>query len=312
MVGIFFRNKALDTGNSRLPILWAPPDLIAPTITSTNAVTLPAGAAMSLTLTADEPVTWSIIGGADQSKFTLTGNVLSMPAKSYLSPTDADSNNVYVVTVRATDRGSNTASQTINVTVVAEFVLDTFTDVDDTPITSHTGERGAVWTVQNGYTPTQPVKIKTNMAWSASGSGVYAASGSPPTADYYVEVLMSYLTTLSGDAPGIFGRGSASANTFYFVQYARASQVWQLRKTVSGGTSTLASSSTDTFGSGTRTVRLIMNGSAISVTVDGVSVISTTDTSITAAGFAGIRFGLTQSSSTGIHFDTFSAGAIVP
>jgi hypothetical protein len=76
-------------------------------------------------------VTWSIVGGADQARFEISGTTLrwaSNGTKDFETPNDADTNNTYVVTVRATDTVGNTTDKTITVTV---------TDVDDTaPILS--------------------------------------------------------------------------------------------------------------------------------------------------------------------------------
>ena len=50
-------------------------------------------------------VTFSIVGGADQAKFAITsGGVLSfIAAPNFEAPTDANGDNVYVVTVQASD-----------------------------------------------------------------------------------------------------------------------------------------------------------------------------------------------------------------
>lgn len=95
-------------------------DTTAPTITSANTDTVAENATLSHSLTADETVTWSIVSGADQSKFEISGSTLrwaSNGTKDYEAPDDADTNNTYVVAVRATDLASNTTDQTITVTV---------------------------------------------------------------------------------------------------------------------------------------------------------------------------------------------------
>lgn len=92
-------------------------DEVAPTITSSASHSVTEGTAFTTTLTANEAVTWSKVGGADQALFTLSGATLSMTAKSFAAPTDADTNNTYIVTVRATDAAGNTADQTITVSV---------------------------------------------------------------------------------------------------------------------------------------------------------------------------------------------------
>lgn len=95
-------------------------DLIPPTITSANTDSVFENVSLSHALTADETVTWSIVGGADQARFEISGSTLRWlgnGSKNYEVPDDADTNNTYVVTVRATDAASNTTDQTITVTV---------------------------------------------------------------------------------------------------------------------------------------------------------------------------------------------------
>lgn len=96
-------------------------DTTPPTITSANTDSVFENVALSHALTANETVTWSIVGGADQTKFDISSSTLRWfgnGTKNYEVPDDANTDNVYVVTVRATDLASNTADQTISVTVL--------------------------------------------------------------------------------------------------------------------------------------------------------------------------------------------------
>jgi hypothetical protein len=113
----------------------------APTITSTNAVSLAENAAFSHTLTANEAVTWTKTGGADAALFTLVGNSLTMTAKDYDTPSDADTNNTYVVQITATDAALNATNQTVTVTVTnvtEDATPNAFTFVDETSATLST------------------------------------------------------------------------------------------------------------------------------------------------------------------------------
>lgn len=99
-----------------------PPDVTPPTITSSNTASVAENATLAHALTADEAVTWTIIGGADASKFEdpITGSTLQWlgnGTKDFEAPDDADADNDYVVQVRATDAALNTSDQTITVTV---------------------------------------------------------------------------------------------------------------------------------------------------------------------------------------------------
>jgi VCBS repeat-containing protein len=68
-----------------------------------------------------QSVTYSITGGADQTKFAITsGGVLSfVSAPNFEAPTDATFNNVYDVQVTASDGAGGTTAQNIAVTVTA-------------------------------------------------------------------------------------------------------------------------------------------------------------------------------------------------
>ena len=93
----------------------------APSITSTNTVSNPENTTLSHALIANEPVTWSIVGGEDQARFELLGSSLrwaSNGTKDFEAPDDANTDNAYIVTVRATDVDESlTTDQTITVTV---------------------------------------------------------------------------------------------------------------------------------------------------------------------------------------------------
>ena len=96
-----------------------------PVFTSPNTANVAENTTAVMTVTATDAdlpaqtVTFSIVGGADQAKFWITsGGVLSFnSAPNFEAPTDANGDNVYVVTVQASDGNGGTATQTINVTV---------------------------------------------------------------------------------------------------------------------------------------------------------------------------------------------------
>ena len=79
---------------------------------------------------------YAIVGGADQAKFTInssTGQLSFLTAPNFEAPTDSDTNNTYIVTVRASD-GTLVDDQTITVTV---------TDVNAAPVFS-SGTTGSI------------------------------------------------------------------------------------------------------------------------------------------------------------------------
>jgi hypothetical protein len=121
----------------------ATPSNANPVITSSANVSIAENTTAVLTVTAtdaDRPaqsITFSIVGGVDAAKFSITsGGVLTFQsAPDFESPTDSGTNNVYNVTVRASDGVGGTATQDIAVTVtdvsenlVTALVVDTLSD----------------------------------------------------------------------------------------------------------------------------------------------------------------------------------------
>ena len=114
------------TTNQTINVTVTPVNDNDPVITSANAANVAENATSVLTVTATDAdlpaqtVTYSITGGADQAKFSIngtTGELTFSAAPDYENPTDADTNNIYVVRVTASDGAGRTTNQTINVTV---------------------------------------------------------------------------------------------------------------------------------------------------------------------------------------------------
>lgn len=152
----------------------APPaDTTPPTITSAAAQSVNENAAFSLALTASEAVTWTKVGGADQALFTLSGSTLSMTAKDFEAPTDANGDNVYVVTIRATDAASNFSERTFNVTVL---------NVSDTDTTAPTITSSASPSVvENTANPSGTLTASEAVTWTKVGGAdqaLFSLSGS--------------------------------------------------------------------------------------------------------------------------------------
>jgi hypothetical protein len=171
---------------------------VAPQITSTNSANNAENSTLAKALTADETVTWSIVGGADQARFELSGSTLrwaSNGTKDYETPNDADTNNTYVVNVRATSVATGvTTDQAVTVTVtdVAEGgVAPVLTSPIDTVTGSTTADLGVTtdqdngtlyWVVTTSSTGPTAAQVKlgqdhTGSAAAASGSQAVSATG---------------------------------------------------------------------------------------------------------------------------------------
>ena len=99
-----------------------PPPNSAPSFTTTAAQSVAEDTTAVVTLAAsdadNDPVTFTITGGSDSARFSLTGASLAfVTAPDYESPADANEDNVYEVTVQASDERGGTASLALRVTV---------------------------------------------------------------------------------------------------------------------------------------------------------------------------------------------------
>jgi hypothetical protein len=149
---------------------------------------------------------------------------------------------------------------------------------------------------------------------NTSAVAVYRHTATPPSADYVVSADIAKLSGATADlALGVIGRADAAADTFYFVQYNHPTTQLRLFSRVSGTSTQIGSSYTMTLTGTAVRIALRMDGDQISAEVDGVTRIGpVTSTTITAAGFAGVR--LLDSRETGVadsgSLDNFDAAAI--
>lgn len=155
---------------------------------------------------------------------------------------------------------------------------------------------GANWQAAGGV-----FRIFENRAY-CEYAGVVYHKAVPPAADYAVRATYHLKTDMS--TVGIAGRIATSGTTYYTAYYSDSKVV--LAKMVSGALSVLATIA-QPWVAGAHDLRLEMVGTGLGVFWDDVQVITTTDASITAAGYAGIRSGAPNDAHIGKHIDTFWA-----
>ena len=162
------------------------PNATAPVITgpsggpgsSASAISVNENQTAVTTLTADKAVTWALVGGVDQSRFQVssTGVITFNAAPDFEVPTDADTNNTYLLTVRATDANGNTSTQTITVTVL---------NLDDTAPVVTAGQSFA-------YAENQAANATVGTVAATDAVGVtgfrFAATGTATSADTYYTI----------------------------------------------------------------------------------------------------------------------------
>ncbi len=120
----------------------------APDITSngggtTATVTVVENTTAVTTITAtdaeSDTLSYAIIGGADAAKFTInsTSGALSfVTAPSYATPTDANGDNIYEVTVRVSDGNGGTDTQALSVAVIESSATGLWLSANNTATTS--------------------------------------------------------------------------------------------------------------------------------------------------------------------------------
>lgn len=162
------------------------------------------------TFTADESVTWDLNGGADVALFTInssTGALSFLSAPNFEAPADADTNNTYVVGVRATDAATNATTQTLTVTI---------TDADETSpsLSSPTATSAAPLTCQG--------TVSTNEATGALYAVATASATAPSAAQVKLgqdhtgaAALRVVSQAVSGSGAQTVASGAVTAGTRY-------------------------------------------------------------------------------------------------
>jgi hypothetical protein len=192
---------------------------------------------------------------------------------------------------------------------VATFLNDTFTGASGTTLTAHPGETGATWTKHGSSGAGTMALSDANRLRVGTTGGViiYYSSGTPAGPDYEVFGPVVAVTAGTTRVIGVTGRMDTVANTYYAAFYDGANNRWELRAVVAGVVTTLGTFAQAMVNGTSYEVRLRMAGSRISLLVDGVERVIVTDTSITAAGRAGV-FGATASTNTtAVHLDSITA-----
>ena len=96
------------------------PDNTAPTITTATSLSALENQTSIATLTASETATWSLRASEDSASVTLnssTGVLAFKSAPNYERPTDANVDNVFLVTVRATDTAGNFSDASLSISI---------------------------------------------------------------------------------------------------------------------------------------------------------------------------------------------------
>ena len=189
--------------------------------------------------------------------------------------------------------------------LIAVFANDTFTDTAETRLDQHDGEVGADW--QRPTTGAEPSYQRISASGRAyhgfeNSTGSVATSAEhfltnlvTGTADYSVEArIYSASDGGSNEYAEIYARAT-TPYTFYVLQYDEAGNIWRLGVWDSPARSVGQMTEIGTYSGdaipvgGSKLARLEVIGTAIKAYIEGVERIAGTDTTITAAGYPGIR-----------------------
>jgi hypothetical protein len=112
--------NGLETVSKTFDLVMTAPvsgDVTAPTVVSPTAYTVAENSPLTITLQANEAVTWAKTGGADAAAFALSGSTVTFAARDFELPTDAGADNVYNASFSATDSAGNATLFDLAVTV---------------------------------------------------------------------------------------------------------------------------------------------------------------------------------------------------
>ena len=205
--------------------------------------------------------------------------------------TSADVGKSITFSVVATNAGGDSSAATSSgITPTASTTIgDDFTGTNGTDIAGRTatGIGGFTWTKNANFT-NSTIVIDTNAVRASAAASLqpYYAGTAPSSANQTVSASISFGTS-PRQSMALGARMSTDANTDgYYASHSGGGE-WQLFKRV-GGTTTVLGTASDGGSGGTFAVDLVCNGSSISVKINGTTVITATDTSITAPGRVGI------------------------
>mgnify|MGYP004417257543 CR=1 FL=1 len=195
------------------------------------------------------------------------------------------------------------------------FVSDRAIGPDNTWLQFHHGER-ADWTLHPTNQGPPAVITSNRLRNTSSGTVTYYATNVPAIADYDVEADFNIQSIIGGGHPSaarLLGRLSPTAFTCYYLNFDgnNAALNVQLWKSVAGSLTSLGSATITATAGQTKRFRLSMRGSLLTCYVDDVVLIQLIDTTITAAGYAGLQLAENTTSTTGTHVTNFWASVPV-
>ena len=169
-------------------------------------------------------------------------------------------------------------------------INDTFFGGSGTLLQDHAPDVGGPWVRHTANVATTNFEL-----WQGR---VYSRSNSTNGVFYYVNTVLPTEYEVSGDfvvnaknvRVGLSGRMSNSADTAYFARYVPDAGTIQLGRLSAGSVITLATYNYDPNVGDHFSLKLVIKDAYKAVELNGIEILRSTDNTITAAGYAGIRF----------------------
>ena len=200
-------------------------------------------------------------------------------------PTDATTGPVVVTVNGVASNGVAFTSTSANATA---YVFDTFTGADGTALASHLPNVGGTWLDD---VPGNRI-LGTHLEAANFAGGRSHNATMPASADYEVSVDVTMNITGYANMAGVEGRVQTDlggiGNSKYEAYFSEGTRTWYLDKWTGWSPTNLASYPDPGFTSGTKTLKLGLVGTAITVYVNGTPVIRVADSSVSAPGYPGI------------------------
>lgn len=172
-----------------------------------------------------------------------------------------------------------------------DFVNDTFTDTDNTLLSSHTGELGAGWTQHPSYA-TATIAVVSNRADKdvATGTACYFASGTPSSTTYTVEAGQIDIGTATNLSSAACASVDTASNTMVCAR-RQNSTTMELLKLINGSVTSIDTEPVTWTLNQVRVLKLARNGTNYEWFLDNVSLGSFTiaDAELSAAGRVAVR-----------------------
>lgn len=191
---------------------------------------------------------------------------------------------------------------------MSTIAQDTFTGTNGTDLSAHSLDVGGSWTEITGFSGVIALNGSGICRNTGTTDGAYGVFTVTAVADMDVQAdFIPQRGTGAAGNYGVLGRVQSGANTYYWFIYDNPNTRWAIYKVVSGSPSLLNSFSGSAPSSGnTYTIKGSLRGSTLTLFVNGTQLVTTTDSTITAAGYPGIRL-FNSSGGTMANADNFLA-----